>query len=125
MSLRQSERTEVHRNRNELAGDVDEGRRRREDNMVEIQESLQKKRREGLQNIHASAVEKKLEHLPAMVAGVWTDDCNLQLEATTQFQKLLSIERSPPIEEVIQAGVVPCFVEFLMREDFSQFQLRQ
>ncbi|KAJ0014853.1 hypothetical protein Pint_19702 [Pistacia integerrima] len=92
--------------------------------MVEIQESLQKKRREGLQNIHASAVEKKLEHLPAMVAGVWTDDGNLQLEATTQFRKLLSIERSPPIEEVIQAGVVPRFVEILMGEDFPQLQLR-
>ncbi|GJW81392.1 importin subunit alpha-1a-like protein [Tanacetum coccineum] len=43
-----------------------------------------------------------------------------QLEATTQFHKLLSIERSPPIEEVIQSGVVPRFVEFLMREDFHQ-----
>ncbi|KAL5096513.1 hypothetical protein RYX36_000840 [Vicia faba] len=29
---------------------------------------------------------------------------------------------SPPIEEVIQAGVVPRFVEFLMREDFPQLQ---
>jgi hypothetical protein len=26
-----------------------------------------------------------------MVAGVWTEDGNLQLEATTQFRKLLSI----------------------------------
>ncbi|KAG5056048.1 hypothetical protein JHK85_008558 [Glycine max] len=31
-------------------------------------------------------------------------------------------ERSPPIEEVIQAGVVPRFVDFLMREDFPQLQ---
>ena len=29
---------------------------------------------------------------------------------------LCSVERSPPIEEVIQAGVVPRFVEFLVRE---------
>lgn len=34
-----------------------------------------------------------------------------------------SIERSPPIEEVIQAGVVPRFVEFLVREDFPQLQV--
>lgn len=33
----------------------------------------------------------KLESLPAMVAGVWSDDSNMQLEATTQFRKLLSI----------------------------------
>ncbi|XP_011036930.1 PREDICTED: importin subunit alpha-1 isoform X1 [Populus euphratica] len=134
MSLRPSARTEVRRNRYKVAVDADEGRRRREDNMVEIrknrrEESLQKKRREGLQAqaipaaLHSSAAEKKqLEHLPSMVAGVWSEDGNLQLEATTQFRKLLSIERSPPIEEVIQAGVVPRFVQFLMREDFPQLQ---
>ncbi|KAG7995918.1 hypothetical protein I3843_01G133800 [Carya illinoinensis] len=134
MSLRPNERTEVRRNRYKVAVDADEGRRRREDNMVEIrknkrEESLQKKRREGLQSqqsfsssLHASTVEKKLESLPSMVAGVWSSDSNLQLEATTQFRKLLSIERSPPIEEVIQSGVVPRFVEFLVREDFPQLQ---
>ncbi|KAK9218747.1 hypothetical protein WN943_007384 [Citrus x changshan-huyou] len=57
-----------------------------------------------------------------MVAGVWSDDNNLQLEATTQFRKLLSNERSLPIEEVIKSGVVPRFVEFLMREDYPQIQ---
>ncbi|KVH88009.1 Armadillo [Cynara cardunculus var. scolymus] len=134
MSLRPSARTEVRRNRYKVAVDAEEGRRRREDNMVEIrknkrEESLQKKRREALTGSQfsvpvqsASAAEKKLENLPAMVAGVWSDDNNMQLEATTQFRKLLSIERSPPIEEVIQSGVVPRFVEFLVREDFPQLQ---
>lgn len=32
-------------------------------------------------------------------------------------------ERSPPIEEVIAAGVVPRFVEFLVRADFPQLQV--
>ncbi|TVU22411.1 hypothetical protein EJB05_32105 [Eragrostis curvula] len=130
MSLRPSERAEVRRNRYKVAVDAEEGRRRREDNMVEIrksrrEESLLKKRREGLQAqvpIPASGVEKKLESLPAMVSGVYSDDNSLQLEATTQFRKLLSIERSPPIEEVIQSGVVPRFVQFLTREDFPQLQ---
>ncbi|KAK1279148.1 hypothetical protein QJS04_geneDACA007162 [Acorus gramineus] len=132
MSLRPSARTEVRRNRYKVAVDAEEGRRRREDNMVEIrknkrEESLLKKRREGMQAqqfpaLHASAVEKKLESLPAMVKGVYSDEASFQLEATTQFRKLLSIERSPPIEEVIQAGVVPRFVEFLQREDFPQLQ---
>ncbi|KAE8734182.1 Importin subunit alpha-2 [Hibiscus syriacus] len=133
MSLRPSTRTEVRRNRYKVAVDAEEGRRRREDNMVEIrkskrEESLQKKRREGLQaqqlsaSLQSSNVEKKLESLPSMVAGVWSDDGAAQLEATTQFRKLLSIERGPPIEEVIQSGVVPRFVEFLVREDFPQLQ---
>lgn len=73
MSLRPSARTEVRRNRYKVAVDAEEGRRRREDNMVEIrknkrEESLQKKRREGMQSqqfptsIHSSAVEKKVCH---------------------------------------------------------------
>ena len=54
MSLRPNAKTEVRRNRYKVAVDAEEGRRRREDNMVEIrkskrEESLQKKRREGLQ----------------------------------------------------------------------------
>ncbi|GAB4843046.1 Inositol monophosphatase 1 [Ancistrocladus abbreviatus] len=134
MSLRPSARTEVRRNRYKVTVDADEGRRRREDNMVEIrkskrEESLLKKRREGAlaqftstASIHGANVEKKLESLPAMVAGVYSDNGQQQLEATTQFRKLLSIERSPPIEEVIQSGVVPRFVEFLLREDFPQLQ---
>jgi len=48
-----------------------------------------------------------------LVEGVHCDDPNQQLIAVTQFRKLLSIERSPPIEEVISAGVVPRFVMFL------------
>jgi len=133
MSLRPNSRTEIRRNRYKVAVDADEGRRRREDNMVEIrknkrEEGLMKKRREGLQaqQLPGSTIpgtpEKKLESLPSLVSGVWSEDRNLQLEATTQFRKLLSIERSPPIEEVIQSGVVPRFVEFLVREDFPQLQ---
>ncbi|XP_059625621.1 importin subunit alpha [Cornus florida] len=133
MSLRPSARTEVRRSRYKVAVDAEEGRRRREDNMVEIrknrrEESLLKKRREGLQaqqfptTVNVTQLDKKLESLPAMVAGVWSDDGNLQLEATTQFRKLLSIERNPPIEEVIQSGVVPRFVQFLARDDYPQLQ---
>lgn len=33
----------------------------------------------------------QLESLPAMVQGVWTADPKAQLEATSQFRKLLSI----------------------------------
>ena len=71
MSLMPSARTEVRRNRYKVAVDAEEGRRRREDNMVEIrknrrEESLQKKRREGIQaqampaTLNSSAAEKKV-----------------------------------------------------------------
>jgi len=37
------------------------------------------------------ANELQIDSLPQMVAGVYSDDGNAQLEATTQFRKLLSI----------------------------------
>ena len=57
-----------------------------------------------------------------MVQGVWSDDVNAQLEATTSFRKLLSIERNPPIDEVINQGVIPRFVQFLQRTENPQLQ---
>lgn len=74
MSLRPNERTEVRRNRYKVAIDAEEGRRRREDNLVEIrknqrEENLQKKRREGMQTLQlhtlaqAAAIEKKVRRI--------------------------------------------------------------
>ncbi|GJS42281.1 importin subunit alpha-1a-like protein [Tanacetum coccineum] len=56
--------------------------------------------------------------LSARVDGLLKDLGPTLPKATTQFRNLYS----PPIEEVIQSGVLPRFVEFLMREDFPQLQ---
>ncbi|CAN8294678.1 unnamed protein product [Cochlearia groenlandica] len=140
MSLRPSTRAELRKKIYKTGVDADEARRRREDNLVEIrknkrEDSLLKKRREGMilpqsqplgtgldASQIAAATEKRVEGIPMMVQGVYSDDPQAQLEATTQFRKLLSIERSPPINEVIKAGVVPRFVEFLGRQDHPQLQ---
>ncbi|KAK9292424.1 hypothetical protein L1049_020394 [Liquidambar formosana] len=137
MSLRPTSRTEVRKKSYKTGVDAEEARRRREDNLVEIrknkrEDNLLKKRREGLllqspqlssdASQAAAEIGKRLESIPLMVQGVWSDDPSSQLEATTQFRKLLSIERSPPIDEVIKAGVVPRFVEFLGRHDLPQLQ---
>lgn len=63
-----------------------------------------------------------LENLPEMIAGVSGNDPALQLECTTQFRRLLSIEKNPPIQQVIASGVVPRFVEFLNRDDNPPLQ---
>ncbi|CAK0780967.1 hypothetical protein CVIRNUC_005238 [Coccomyxa viridis] len=117
--------------------DAEDARRKRETNIIELRknkrdENLQKKRAVGLAGPGATAMEesnrggaafqRKLENLPLMVRGVYSDDAQQQLEATTQFRKLLSIERNPPIEEVISQGVIPRFVQFLQRSDLPPLQ---
>ncbi|XP_024007106.1 importin subunit alpha-1 isoform X2 [Eutrema salsugineum] len=130
MSLRPHEKTEVRRNRYKVAVDAEEGRRRREENLVEIrknkrEESLMKKRRDSMQDLQDlipdsdSAENKDL----SMIAGFWSDDPSSQLESTTQIRIILSIQM-PSIENLIQYGVVPRLVEFLKKDDFPKLQLQ-
>ena len=51
-------------------------------------------------------VRNELQRLPELVAGVNSPNPQLQLEATTKLRRLLSIERNPPIQVVIDSGVV-------------------
>ena len=64
----------------------------------------------------------KLKEMPQMVQGVMSDDPSAQVAATTGFRKLLSIERNPPIQEVINAGVVARFVQFLQQDGHPGLQ---
>ena len=121
--------------------DLDEARRKREDNIVQLRkdkrdENLQKKRTIASGSLGGPAAEpssptggvggssgrSRLSNLPAMVRGVMSDNETEQLEMTQQFRKLLSIEKSPPIDEVINENVIPRFVQFLTRDDMPLLQ---
>ncbi|KAG7537232.1 Armadillo [Arabidopsis suecica] len=131
MSLRPSAKTEIRRSRYKVSVDAEEGRRRREDFLVEIRknkrkESLMKKRRDGVSEVLPPASDDPFESLleiANMITGVFSDDPSLQLKYTTRFRKILSLDSSPPIDKMIKSGVVPRFVEFLKKNDYPKLQL--
>ena len=55
-----------------------------------------------------------IEEILFKIASQKPDD---QLDATQATRKMLSRERNPPIDAIIQAGVVRPLVEFLRRAD--------
>jgi hypothetical protein len=59
-----------------------------------------------------------------MVMGVQSPEPTVQLEFMTQFRKVLSIERNPPIQQVVDANVVPRFIEFMNNDDNPALQVR-
>lgn len=76
----------------------------------------------GASGTGGAGANSKLENLPQMIQGVMGQDPSIQTECTTQFRRLLSIEKNPPIQQVIDSGVVPRFVEFLQRDDNPALQ---
>lgn len=117
--------------------DVEDARRKREDNIIELRktkrdENLQKKRmvhggpsyamEESSARTNMALQNKQLDELPTKVRGLFSQNAQEQYEATQWFRKLLSIERNPPIDEVIKQNVIPQFVGFLRRAEMPQLQ---
>merc|ERR1719162_1070803 len=63
-----------------------------------------------------------LEQIPHLSAMLMAEDPQGQFNATQQYRKLLSIEHNPPIQEVIAAGIVPRFVQFLKEVNRTDLQ---
>jgi HEAT repeat protein len=61
----------------------------------------------------SSDLQERVKNLPRLVEALNSNDVNRQLEAATEFRKLLSIEKNPPIQKVIDTNVVPRLVALL------------
>jgi len=62
-------------------------------------------------------VLKRLKDLPDILAGINSNNVQSQYQKTMQVRKMLSIEMNPPIQPIIEAGIVPKLVSFLMCTD--------
>ena len=73
--------------------------------------------------IHHAAKSSLNVCLRVQVQKLMTENRDYQLEATCYFRKLLSIEKQPPIEEVVrQPRVVERLVEFLGYDQKQKLQ---
>ncbi|GAB68930.1 karyopherin alpha [Plasmodium cynomolgi strain B] len=71
---------------------------------------------------NSSSTIEMLKKIPSLAIGVRSSEYVTQLNSTRELRKLLSIEKGPPIQEVINSGVVPYIVEFLKYDDKTDLQ---
>jgi len=69
-------------------------------------------------------IKLRLKNIDELVRGVNSDDPAQRLSATIEFRRMLSVEDSPPISDVIKSGVVPRLMHFLTfpKEEKLQFE---
>lgn len=112
--------------------DGDEMRRRRNETSVELRKArkddqLTKRRNLALVDEPTSPLQdstNKVSQLPMeeIIKGIHGNDSDVQFTCTQAARKLLSRERQPPINDIIQAGVIPRLVEFLNYNDRPDIQ---
>nr|XP_028562580.1 LOW QUALITY PROTEIN: importin subunit alpha-1-like [Podarcis muralis] len=61
--------------------------------------------------------------LEEIVEALKSDDQHLILKATMSIRKLLSQHKNPPIDQVVETGVIPKLVDFLYHHDAPSLQL--
>lgn len=123
--------TRIEMRKKDFKKTFDDPRRRREEIQVQIRKQnrdarFSKRRQQALEGLDSSAATTAsaadLAKIPQMIQGVMSSDVEQQFICSQQFRKLLSIEKNPPIQQVIEAGVVPRFIEFLQDDSRQELQ---
>ena len=77
----------------------------------------------GVAGAGANGVPPSLEDLSMYALDMRSGDAARELEATRAVRKLLSVQRNPPVEEILAHGLVPMLVGHLTRENASSILL--
>lgn len=122
----------------------DELRRRRETHQVDLRKQKREEvlsKRRNFTNTEANDSEDEdefglqvnmeesrfysnlLQELPKMVEMIKSQDFDDRLNATVKFRQILSREHNPPINAVIQCGVIPTLVDFMHDSHPDMLQL--
>lgn len=67
-------------------------------------------------------VQQMLREIHLLVKGVNSAEINENYKAVVDFRRMLSIEKNPPIQQVIDSGVVPRLVQFLTYINYQELQ---
>ncbi|CAL8333540.1 unnamed protein product [Merluccius merluccius] len=109
--------------------DANELRRRRVEVNVELRrakkdEQILKRRHVNslLQEEDSNAQPPQHWSVEEIVAGVNSQDQDHQLHATQAARRLLSREKHPPIDGIIDAGLIPRFITYLAQSDCPPIQ---
>ncbi|KAK3893053.1 hypothetical protein Pcinc_003099 [Petrolisthes cinctipes] len=111
--------------------DQDEMRRRRTEVTVELRKNKREEtllKRRNVPNVDAATDEddgdKQLtaDNLALIVANAASEDQAVQLAAVQAARKLLSSDRNPPIDDLIQSGILPILVRCLEGTDNPSLQ---
>jgi importin subunit alpha-1 len=111
---------------------AEDSRRKREELSNEIRKN---KREEGLLKKRVVGPVETQQHiepidltnvtpdlLSKLAQATYSTEPTVQFEATVQLRRILSIEKHPPIADVIKTGVVPRLVNFLAFEQYPKLQ---
>merc|ERR1712087_527081 len=76
----------------------------------------------SLPKLSKADIKQRLTNIDQLVSKVHSNNSNDRLQATIEFRRMLSVEDSPPIQDVIDSGVVPRLMEFLAYNNEEKLQ---
>ncbi|KAF4655989.1 Importin alpha subunit (Karyopherin alpha subunit) (Serine-rich RNA polymerase I suppressor protein) [Perkinsus chesapeaki] len=120
------DRIAARRKNYKKTGDFEDSRRRREDEAVQIRKAEKEKQLAHRRRMDVGSSDDaattttqsttsapNLAELQEAVVGCNSTDSDTQFRATQYVRRLLSIAKNPPIQYVIDAGLIPRMVVFL------------